>query len=413
MFTQNFRVTSKPYLDRYTTRLWVMVLFFLNMYALAYIAGLLPLTVSLLVVGSVFVYLLLAPVLWLEQGLLKLFDGIEMALWNRPSFLGERKKLLRLIVLSAVYFIGLYVASIILTQLLPTLKLETLTFLKELPLTLSKMTIGLKLKIDALGHQYPSLIPFIKNLPFIDSYDALRPMTWRVPPAVMESIASWFQLSVGQGNVFLSAGLTRILWGVLLIVYVFYALLEGQSTMTSLYTHLPIGLRQHVQNFASDLHLIMLAFVQGQVFLGLITGLYMFVIYSLFGVPYALLLASIFAISELLPMVGTYIGFTPALVVIVLTGNFTTLLGVFASSYLWQTLKDNFIQPHFFGNALGMHPVFVIVSLIICGKLGGILGILLAIPLAAITLVTLKRLKTFQFNAPKLDALSPTKSSIY
>jgi predicted PurR-regulated permease PerM len=157
----------------------------------------------------------------------------------------------------------------------------------------------------------------------------------------------------------------------------------------------------------------MLAFVQGQVFLGLITGLYMFVIYSLFGVPYALLLASIFAISELLPMVGTYIGFTPALVVIVLTGNFTTLLGVFASSYLWQTLKDNFIQPHFFGNALGMHPVFVIVSLIICGKLGGILGILLAIPLAAITLVTLKRLKTFQFNAPKLDALSPTKSSIY
>jgi predicted PurR-regulated permease PerM len=316
-------------------------------------------------------------------------------------------------VLSAVYFIGLYVASIILTQLLPTLKLETLTFLKELPLTLSKMTIGLKLKIDALGHQYPSLIPFIKNLPFIDSYDALRPMTWRVPPAVMESIASWFQLSVGQGNVFLSAGLTRILWGVLLIVYVFYALLEGQSTMTSLYTHLPIGLRQHVQNFASDLHRIMLAFVQGQVFLGLITGLYMFVIYSLFGVPYALLLASIFAISELLPMVGTYIGFTPALVVIVLTGNFTTLLGVFASSYLWQTLKDNFIQPHFFGNALGMHPVFVIVSLIICGKLGGILGILLAIPLAAITLVTLKRLKTFQFNASKLDALSPTKSSIY
>ena len=413
MFTQSFRVTSVPDLDRYTTRLWVSVLFFLNVYALGYIAGLLPLTVSLLVVGTVFVYLLLAPVLWLEKGILKLFDVVEMALWNRPSLLGERKKLLRFTVLSTVYFLGLYAISIILTQFVPTLKLETLALLKELPYTLTQMTIGLKVKLDALGHHYPSLIPLIKSLPFIDSYDALRPMTWRVPPAVMESIASWFQLSVGEGNVFLNAGLTRILWSVLLIVYVFYALLEGQSTMTSMYTHLPIALRQHVQNFADDLHRIMLAFVQGQVFLGMLTGLYMFVVYSLFGVNYAILLASIFAISEILPVVGTYIGFTPALLMIALTGDFTTLLGVFASSYLWQTLKDNIIQPQLFVNALGMHPVFIIVSLIICGKLGGVLGILLAIPLAAITLVTLKRFKTFQFNNPENNDLAPTKASIY
>lgn len=402
-----------PTLDRYTTRLWVSVLFFLNIYALGYIAGLLPLTVSLLVVGTVFVYLLLAPVLWLEKGLLKLFDVIAMALWRRPSFFGERKKLLRLMVLSAVYFIGLYVISIVLTQVVPTLKLETLAFLKDFPYALTQMTLGLKSKLDTIGHHYPSLIPVIKAVPFIESYDALRPMTWRVPPAIMQSIAAWFQFSVGEGNVFLSVGLTRILWTVLLIVYVFYALLEGQSTISGMYTHLPLGLRQHVQNFVDDLHKIMLAFVQGQVFLGMLTGLYMFVIYSVFGVNYALLLASIFAIAEILPVVGTYIGFTPALLMIALTGDFATLFGVFASSYLWQTLKDNIIQPQLFGNALGMHPVFIIVSLIICGKLGGVLGILLAIPLAAITLVTLKRFKTFQFNDQEPDALAPTKASTY
>jgi predicted PurR-regulated permease PerM len=385
----------------------------MNIYALGYIAGLLPLTVSMIVVGTVFVYLLLAPVLWLEKGVLTLLDVVELALWNRPSLLGERKKLLRFIVLSTVYFIGLYAISIIVTQVVPMLKLEALAFLKEFPYTLTQMTIGLKVKLDAVGHQYPSLIPIIKSLPFIESYDALRPMIWRVPPAVMQSIASWFQLSVGEGNVFLSLGLTRILWSVLLIVYVFYALLEGQSTMTSMYTHLPIGLRQHVQNFADDLHQIMLSFVQGQVFLGLLTGLYMFVIYSVFGVHYALLLASIFAIAEILPVVGTYIGFTPALLMIALTGDFATFFGVFASSYLWQTLKDNIIQPQLFGNALGMHPVFIIVSLIICGKLAGVLGILLAIPLAAITLVTLKRFKTFQFTPRENDTLAPTKTSIY
>jgi predicted PurR-regulated permease PerM len=60
-----------------------------------------------------------------------------------------------------------------------------------------------------------------------------------------------------------------------------------------------------------------------------------------------------------------------------------------------------------------MHPVFIIVSLIICGKLGGVLGILLAIPFAAITLVTLKRFKTFQFNDHEPDVLTPTKTSTY
>ena len=413
MFTQSFRVTSLPDLGRYTTRLWVTVLFFLNVYVISYIAGLLPLTVSMFVVGTVFVYLLLAPVLWLESGLIKLFNRVEMVLWNRPSHLGERKKLLRLIVLCGVYFIGLYLISMILTQLVPTIKLEAHAFLKEFPYTLTQLTIGLKLKLDALGHQYPSLIPMIKSIPFIESYDALRPMTWRIPPTLMESLASWFQLSVGEGNLFLSVGLTRILWTVLLIVYVFYALLEGQSTIGAVYTRLPIALRQHVHNFVDDLHRIMLAFVQGQVFLGLLTGLYMFVVYSFFGVHYALLLASVFAIAEILPVVGTYIGFTPALLMIALTGNFTTLFAVFISSYLWQTLKDNIIQPQLFGNALGMHPVFILVSLIICGKLGGILGILLAIPLAAMTLVTLKRFKTFQFDDEAPEALAPIKGSVY
>ncbi len=155
MFTQNFRVTSIPDLDRYTTRLWVGVLFFINIFALGYIAGLLPLTVSLLVVGSVFVYILLAPVLWIEKGILTIFDVVEMALWNRPSLLGERKKLLRFTVLSTVYFLGLYAISIIVTQVVPMLKLETLSLLKELPYTLTQMTIGLKVKLDAVGHQYP------------------------------------------------------------------------------------------------------------------------------------------------------------------------------------------------------------------------------------------------------------------
>ncbi|XVJ50841.1 MAG: AI-2E family transporter [Vampirovibrio sp.] len=396
--------------ERYLIRLWVAVLFGLNLYLLAYLANLLPLTVSLVIVGTVSAYSLLLPILWLEKGVGVALKQIATWQGNADAPWAASKRWHRLVILSTVYLLGAYGISFLWTHVVPTLQRELLLFLKQLPQILTYLMENIQSTLTHLGTLHPSFIPFIQSLPFIESYDKIQPLTWTIPPKLMETLAGGFQVGVGDSNVFLNMSLTRVLWGVLVVVYIFYALLEGQPQTKNMSHHLPVFWRQPVLHFLQDFHRIMMAFVQGQVFLGLLTGLYMFIIYSLFGVPYALLLSSVFALSELLPVVGTYIGFTPGILVMALTGHFTTLLGVFACSYAWQSLKDNILQPQLFGNTLGMHPIFILLSLLICGKLGGVLGILLAVPVAALTLVTLARLKTFQFE--KKDPQDETASTL-
>jgi predicted PurR-regulated permease PerM len=50
---------------------------------------------------------------------------------------------------------------------------------------------------------------------------------------------------------------------------------------------------------------------------------------------------------------------------------------------------------------LGLHPVIVLLALIICGKLGGLIGVLLAVPVSALSVVTLRRLKSFRAPHPE------------
>lgn len=407
--SRTFRVNTLPRLGRYSIRLWLAVLLCANLILLTYIGNLLPLTVAMVVVGTVCIYIMLVPVLWLEKGVVYLVRRLEERRLKKIGEWSQKRRLIRLFVLSGAYLMGIYVLSFTLTQLLPSIQQEAYALLRLLPKTIHHITLDLQFKLDVFGHQHPSLIPLMKTLPFMSGYEQFKPMTWELPPEWLDSLNDWFRLGIGESNQFVNVSLTRLLWMLLLFVYIFYALLEGQFALQQGYNRLPVGWRSHVKAFVEDLHQVMLAFVQGQVFLGLLTGLYMFVVYSLFGVDYALLFASLFAVAELLPIIGTYIGFTPALLFMAFTGDFTTLLGVFTSSYIWQSLKDNILQPQLMGNKLGMHPVFILVSLVICGKLGGVLGVLLAIPVAAMMIVTLRRIKTFQFSTEDEDDLQPIK----
>ena len=407
--SRTFRVNTLPRLGRYSIRLWLAVLLCANLILLTYIGNLLPLTVAMVVVGTVCIYIMLVPVLWLEKGVVYLVRRLEERRLKKIGEWSQKRRLIRLFVLSGAYLMGIYVLSFTLTQLLPSIQQEAYALLRLLPKTIHHITLDLQFKLDVFGHQHPSLIPLMKTLPFMSGYEQFKPMTWELPPEWLDSLNDWFRLGIGESNQFVNVSLTRLLWMLLLFVYIFYALLEGQFALQQGYNRLPVGWRSHVKAFVEDLHQVMLAFVQGQVFLGLLTGLYMFVVYSLFGVDYALLFASLFAVAELLPIIGTYIGFTPALLFMAFTGDFTTLLGVFTSSYIWQSLKDNILQPQLMGNKLGMHPVFILVSLVICGKLGGVLGVLLAIPVAAMMIVTLRRIKTFQFPTEDEDDLHPIK----
>jgi hypothetical protein len=162
-------------------------------------------------------------------------------------------------------------------------------------------------------------------------------------------------------------------WSLLAIMAIFYSLLRApQWQLTQRFPLLLHG------------HEVMRGFIRGQVLLGAITGTYMFIVYSLFGVKYALVMAVFFGVVEILPVIGTWLGIIPGLVIAFISGGLWTALGVFACSYTYQTIKDNIVAPKVVGDVMGLHPVVVMTSILLWGKIAGVLGVVMAIPITAL-----------------------------
>jgi predicted PurR-regulated permease PerM len=66
------------------------------------------------------------------------------------------------------------------------------------------------------------------------------------------------------------------------------------------------------------------------------------------------------------------------------------LAEVFGCSYVFQTIKDNILQPQVVGNALGLHPILIIISLLLGAKVAGLVGVVIALPVGALVVFILK-----------------------
>lgn len=167
------------------------------------------------------------------------------------------------------------------------------------------------------------------------------------------------------------------------LLLTFFLLVDSNKLKDEVLEFFPAYMGPTTQYLLESFHQVMFAFIKGQVLLGLLTGGYMFIIYSLFHVPYAFLLGCIFALAELLPVVGTWIGIGIGLTVILLSMDPTVAFWVWLCSYAYQTIKDNILAPKVVGDVMGLHPMVIILALLICAQVAGLLGVLLALPLAS------------------------------
>jgi predicted PurR-regulated permease PerM len=173
------------------------------------------------------------------------------------------------------------------------------------------------------------------------------------------------------------------------MVVLFYLLLEGKNLKESFLDLLPEDVKMDWAFFLNSFHELMFAFVKGQVILGIATGIIMIFIYSWFNVPYAFLLGAYFGVADIIPVVGTWIGFIPGILVIAFTDP-SQLPWVMLTVYIYQTIKDNMVAPKVIGDTVGLHPIIIILSLLICGQVGGLLGVIYSIPLASMLNVLIR-----------------------
>lgn len=177
-----------------------------------------------------------------------------------------------------------------------------------------------------------------------------------------------------------------------LIVISFYIVAEKSHLYDGLALLLPKAEYDRVRQVMQNVEQKLGSWLRGQLSLGLIIGVVTWIGLIALQIPYALPLAIIAAVFELIPLVGPIIAAIPA-IIIALTISPTMAVGVSLLYLIVQQLESNLIVPKVMEKAVGLNPLFIIIALLAGGSLMGIMGALIAVPVAVVVSAVLEDIR--------------------
>jgi predicted PurR-regulated permease PerM len=315
-------------------------------------------------IAMTLVFLALAALLWfLRDIVLILVTAVVIASAMEPAILFlTRKKVNRILAVIVMY---LMVASFFIGTLLvfiPPVLGDAANFLTRLPETLSSLNIS-----EATN----GLLPFGNVGAQISSADLLR------------NLSTALADSTGGAFTTVSAFFGGLVSLVLIVVFSFYFSVQETGVDDFLRLVTPIKEQAYVLHLWKRSQDKIGKWMQGQLVLGLIVGILLYLGLTILGIPNALLLAVLAGIFELIPVFGQILAAIPALAIALSDGGFTALLLVGGLYLLVQQFEAHLIYPIVVKKVVGVPPLLVILALIVGAKLAGFLGILLSVPIAA------------------------------
>ncbi len=179
-----------------------------------------------------------------------------------------------------------------------------------------------------------------------------------------------------------TAILEVIAYGVTSIFLALYIIIDRSRMRGALFGLLPRRFHVRLGRVMVHLEKIVGGYVRGQLLTSLFAGLFTFVVLLVAGVPNALAIATFAGVADILPYVGAFLACAPA-VLAAMPQGWSVALPVLIALSLYQELESRFIVPRVYGRVLRLPPAVIIVALLIGAKLLGILGAILALPVAA------------------------------
>lgn len=170
---------------------------------------------------------------------------------------------------------------------------------------------------------------------------------------------------------------------------VFYMLRDVDQIKKTAWYLTPKRWRMQAKEFIRDADHSLGDYIRGQFFVCVIIGLLAFIGFFFFKVQYALILGLIIGVTNVIPYFGPIIGAIPALIIAASMGTNTVIVVVILIMVL-QFIEANILGPFIVGRSLHMHPIIIMLALAAGGELGGVLGLILAVPVTAILKVVVE-----------------------
>jgi predicted PurR-regulated permease PerM len=244
-------------------------------------------------------------------------------------------------------------------------------------------------EVEAFAGDVPSYITDIRSNKTLREYDDKYKITKK-----LEEQAKNLPSKLGQAAGALQAVTVGVFSTVIQLVTVltitFFLLLDGGRIVNFILAQVRPERQDRVRQIAADIYSATGGYVAGALALATAAGISTYIVLSILGVPFAVPLAVLMAFFDLIPLVGSTIGGVLVGIVTVF-GDFpgdTIIWVVYVVAY--QQVENSVFQPFVYRRAVNLHPLAVITAILIGSKLLGVLGALVAIPIAAAIQIALK-----------------------
>ncbi len=176
--------------------------------------------------------------------------------------------------------------------------------------------------------------------------------------------------------------ITEVFITIIIIPFLLYYMLKekGGSFIANLVDRLsPEEYKDNVKSALSEMNKLLGTYVQGLAIVCLFVGILAYIGFSIIGLEYAMLLAMFILVTNIIPFLGPFIGSIPAVIVGLLDSPLTMLLVIIVIVVV-QQMESLIISPQVMGRRMALSPLTIILLVLVAGRLGGLLGIILAIP---------------------------------
>ncbi|MBW4648824.1 MAG: AI-2E family transporter [Kastovskya adunca ATA6-11-RM4] len=276
------------------------------------------------------------------------------------------------------------------TQAVTIVLLVTLTLLIVLGVTL----------VPILTNQLTQLLDNLPNLLETSSQNLDRLYAWgkarRLPLDLQEftnqlsnRIETYTETLASQALGLALGTLTGLLNVILVVVLAFYMLLYGEQMWLGIVNLLPphIGLP-----LSESLRLNFQKFFISQLLLGLFMFAMLTPVFLALKAPFALLFALLIGASQLIPIIGAAMGIGLVTLLIMLQDFWLAVQVAIAAVFL-QQIKDNLLAPKLMSDFIGLNPLWIFITLLIGAQMAGLLGVIVAVPIAGTIKGTLEAIR--------------------
>lgn len=326
--------------------------------ALAYILSL----ISPFLLGGAIAFVLNVPMRQIEEKLLGKMKNKKLIKFRR--------------VLACIITIILLIGVIVLAMfvVIPELVLTIKNIVRQVP----EVTQNTLTNLKQVFSSYPQIKGYLDTIQF--DWSSISESLW----GFMQS-GAWKMINSGIGVVSNAvSGVTSFFIAIVFSVYVLFRKEKlGEQGKQVLYAILPVKSAEKVIHITNLSNTIFSNFLSGQCLEAVILGMMFVVSMAIFRLPYAVLVGVLIAITALIPIVGAFLGCAIGALLIVMVSPMQALIFLIMF-FVLQQIEGNLIYPHVVGNSVGLPSIWVLAAVTLGGKLFGVFGMLLFIPLCSV-----------------------------